>query len=118
MLASPPGSLGPPYALEQLSLANDVKAHMHEGSAKIVRGSVCLIGGAADLFVSLARNGEHDGWETSMTVVGSVPEPELTELVEGRILSLPFHDFKHPVYGTVMSMLDAELPCRLGQAVS
>lgn len=65
------------------------------------------------MFISLARHGEHDGWEASMTVLGRVPEPELTVLVEGKILSLPKHNFTHPTYGTVMSMLDKELPCRL-----
>ena len=79
----------------------------------LARGSVCLIGSASDLFISLAKNGEHAGWETGMTVLGSVPEPALTELVEGKILSLPKHDFKHPQYGTVMSMLNTELPCKL-----
>ena len=64
-------------------------------------------------YAVLAENGEHDGWETGMTVLGSVPEPALTDLVEGKILALPKHDFKHPQYGTVMSMLDKELPCRL-----
>ena len=108
------GSTGPPYALVQFSLeAPQLKSFPHEGTAKIVRGSVCLIGSASDLFISLARRGEHDGWETGMTVLGSVPEPALTDLVEGKILALPKHDFKHPQFGTVMSMLNKELPCRL-----
>ena len=110
----PEGSTGPPYALVQFSLdAPALKSFAHEGTAKIVRGSVCLIGGASDLFISLARRGEHNGWETGMTIVGSVPEPQLSDLVEGSILALPKHDFKHPQYGTVMSMLNQELPCRL-----
>ena len=49
-----------------------------------------------------------------MTIVGGVPEPQLSDLVEANILSLPKHDFTHPQYGTVMSMLDKELPCQLG----
>jgi len=36
------------------------------------RGAVCLIGKSIDLFISLARHGEHQGWESSMTVVGQV----------------------------------------------
>ena len=72
-----------------------------------------MIGGASDIFISLAKGDEHAGWEVSMTVLGDVPEPQLTELVEQAILSRPYHDFKHPQYGTVMSMLDSELPCRL-----
>ena len=51
---------------------------------------------------------------SGMTIVGSVPEPQLSDLVEATILSLPKHDFTHPQYGTVMSMLDKELPCQLG----
>jgi hypothetical protein len=111
----PHGSSGPPYALVQFSLSG--LSHLpHEGTAHIHRGSVCLIGGTSDIFISLARHGEHDGWESSMTVLGSVPEPELTALVEEKILTLPKHNFTHPTYGTVMSMLDTELPCRLRSA--
>ena len=47
------------------------------------------------------------------SVVGSVAEPALTELIDGCILVLPKHTFTHPQYGTVMSMLDTELQCRL-----
>lgn len=111
----PAGSNGPPYALVQFTLqANGaLRSLKHEGAAKIVRGSVCIIGSADDVFISLARNNEHNGWETGMIVVGSVPEPQLTELVEKAILSKPYHDFTHPQYGTVMSMLDKEMPCVL-----
>ena len=109
----PAGSNGPPYALVQFSLSGLDKMK-HEGSGtKIRRGDVCHIGGTSDLFVSLARGAEHDGWEQSMTIIGRVEEPQLTDLVEGAILALPKHDFKHPQYGTVMSMLDKERPCRL-----
>ena len=45
---------------------------------------------------------EHNGWEGSMTVVGHVAEPGLTELIEGRVLSLPKHEFVHPDFGTKM----------------
>mmetsp|Transcript_61647 Transcript_61647/g.163306 ORF Transcript_61647/g.163306 Transcript_61647/m.163306 type:complete len:112 (+) Transcript_61647:2-337(+) len=106
--------MGPPYALVQFSLEDKALASVpHEGSAKIARGSVCLIGSTSDIFISLAKNGEHDGWEGSMTVLGRVPEPALTDIVEGRILALPKHNFVHPDYGTHMSMLNTELPCRL-----
>lgn len=47
--------------------------------------------GTDNLFISLARRGEHDGWERGFTVVGSVPEPELSTLIEDVILSLPRH---------------------------
>ena len=106
----PAGSNGPPYALVQFTI-NDAGLDKlpREGAAKIQRGSVCLIGGANDIFISLARGSEHDGWEQSMTVLGHVPEAELTDLVEGAILSKPKHDFTHPQYGTVMSMLDTKL---------
>lgn len=110
----PAGSNGPPYALVQFTV-NDAGLDKlkHEGTAKITRGTVCLIGGTNDLFISLARGAEHDGWEQSMTVLGRVPDAELDSLVEGAILALPKHDFKHPQYGTVMSMLDKGLPLKL-----
>ena len=115
----PAGSNGPPYALVQFALGGRLELIelKHESSGrKIRRGDVCHIGGTSDLFISLARGREHDGWETAMTIVGQVPEPALTELVEKKILALPKHNFTHPEYGTVMSMLDAELPCKLTSA--
>ena len=110
----PAGSSGPPYALVQFTLpAAGLATSPHEGNAKITRGCVCHIGGTSDFFISLARNHEHEGWEASMTIVGTVPEPMLTELVEQAIMALPKYDFVHPEFGTVMSMLDPELPVRL-----
>jgi hypothetical protein len=122
-----------------------LKSHAHEGAAKIKRGSVCLIGTASDLFISLARRGEHDGWESGMTVLGNVAEVDLVPF-EAKIMALPRHNFTHPDYGTVsacrrieplasplaadaqharsatqygartVSMLDSELPCKLTSA--
>lgn len=111
----PNGSNGPPYALVQFSLESDAGLNTlpHEGDEKIARGAVCLIGGANDLFISLARGAEHAGWEASMTVLGHVPQPALDELIEGAILAKPKHTFTHPQYGTVMSMLDTKLPLTL-----
>ena len=111
----PAGSAGPPYALVQFTLddAPELKAHAHEGCAAVARGAVCLIGGASDLFISLAANGEHAGWESSMTVVGHVADEALRGVVEGEILAMPKHDFTHPQYGTVMSMLTEPVPCQL-----
>ena len=105
----PEGSTGPPYALIQFSLPSGglLDKLPHQGSRKIKCGSVCLIGSASELFISLARNNEHDGWETGMTVIGHVPEPSLTHLQQV-ILQLPKHNFTHPQYGTVMSMLNEE----------
>ena len=109
----PAGSNGPPYALVQFTLPKSgLSKHQHEGSAKIRRGSVCLIGGADDIFVSLARNGEHDGWEVSMTIVGEMQEPTLSEF-ESKILALPKHTFTHPQYGTKMEMLNEKVPAQL-----
>ena len=48
-----------------------------------------------------------------MTVVGHVPEAALSSQLEARVLALPKHTVKHPQFGTVMSMLDSELPCSL-----
>ena len=96
-------------------LGLSVEAHKADpawkwGNEKITRGAVCHIGGTNDLFISLAQNNEHDGWEKTMSIVGFVPEPAITEIVEKTILALPHHDFVHPDFGTVMSMLDKELP--------
>ena len=105
-----PGSTGPPYALLQFTIEGEVsalKSHAHEGNAKISRGSVCLIGGASDLFISLARRGEHDGWEGSMTVLGSVAEADLVPF-EAKIMALPRHNFTHPDYGTVSAACTIE----------
>jgi hypothetical protein len=113
----PPGSSGPPYALVQFALEGELKAELHaaprEGSTRIRRGHLCLIPKTSDLFVSLAPGEEHDSWSDKMTVVGTIAEPELTTLVEGAILSLPRHDFTHPQYKTLMSMLDSELRCHV-----
>ena len=85
----PAGSNGPPYGLVQFTLKNSgLSKHAHEGSAKIRRGSVCLIGGADDIFVSLARNDEHDGWEVSMTIVGPMSDPAHAEIADGRVGAL------------------------------
>lgn len=109
----PAGSIGPPYGLVQMTLQDDSLKALSPGGVKLTRGALCLIGGASDLFISLARNGEHDGWEGGMTVIGHVLEPELTTIVEGQILALPKHNNTHPHYGVVMSMLDTEIPCQL-----
>ena len=108
----PPGSVGPPYGLVQLSLDDSSLKGLAPGGVRISRGDLCLIGGASDLFVSMARNGEHDGWESGMTVVGRVLEPALTTLVEDVIMRMPTRNSMHPS-GVVMSMLASELPCRL-----
>ena len=62
--------------------------------------------------MSLARNNEHDGWEVSMTIVGTMSDPALAEF-EDKILALPKHDFVHPNYGTKMSMLNDKVPATL-----
>merc|ERR1719440_536708 len=100
-----PPSQGPPYALVQATLddPDGILAKMpHEGSVPIGSGSVCMIAGTSDFFISL---GDHAGWEASMTVLGQV-EPHALEKVVMLILQLRHHDFKHPTFGTVMSMLD------------
>merc|ERR1719408_626708 len=70
-----PPSQGPPYALVQASISDTggvLKTMPHEGSLPIERGSVCIIPGSSDFFISL---GSHPGWETSMTIIGHV-EPQ------------------------------------------
>jgi len=110
--AVPYGRDGPPYGLVQASIDDHdglLKALTHEGSQQIVRGSVCLIGKTSDIFVSLMP---HPGWESSMTVIGSMPESGIVEAVEPLLLR-PIHDFVHPKYKTVMALLDKPLRCRL-----
>ena len=109
----PPGSIGPPYALVQMSLNDPSLAALAPGGPRLTRGSLCLVGGASDLFISLARNGEHEGWEGGMTCIGKVLEPELSSLVEGVILQMPTRISMHPT-GVKMTMLAQELPCKLG----
>ena len=110
----PQGSNGPPYALVQFSLSDPSLAGLaHEGNTRISRGAVCLIGGSSDVFISLARHGEHESWSSSMTVVGHVPEDALRSQLEARVLALPKHTVKHRQFGTAMSMLDRDLPCSL-----
>ena len=111
----PPGSVGPPYGLVQMSLDDTSLARLAPGGQRLQRGSLCIVGGASDLFISLARNNEHDGWEGGMTCIGRVLEPELTTLVETIILKMPTKINVHPS-GVKMSMLAQELPCRLQSA--
>jgi len=108
----PPGSVGPPYALVQMSVDAPALGKLAPGGERLRRGSLCLVGGASDLFISLAKNNEHDGWEGGMTCVGQVMEPALTSLVEGLILPMPVKTTMHPT-GVKMTMLAKELPCRL-----
>ena len=114
-LPTVPGSSGPPYALVQWTLENAAAlgSLLQEGNQLITRGSVVLIQGTTDLFISLATHGEHESWSSSMTVVGNAAEPQLTQLVEGTILAQPRHTFIHPDYLTMMSMLDAPLECHI-----
>ena len=109
----PPGSIGPPYGLVQMSLNDSSLGRLAPGGERLRRGSLCLVGGASDLFISLARNNEHDGWETGMTCIGQVLEPALSSLVEGGILPMPTRTNVHPT-GVKMTMLARELPCTLG----
>ena len=109
----PTGSTGPPYALVQMSLNEPSLGRLTPGGERLERGSLCLVGGASDLFISLAKNNEHDGWEGGMTCIGRVLEPGLTSLVEGKILPMPTCTNMHPT-GVKMTMLAREMPCTLG----
>ena len=109
----PPGSNGPPYGLVQMSFNDSSLGKLAPGGEQLKRGSLCLVGGASDLFISLAKNNEHNGWEGGMTCIGQVLEPELTTLVEKIILPMPTKVNVHPT-GVKMTMLAQELPCTLG----
>ena len=47
----PPGSTGPPYALVQMSVDAPSLAQLKPGGERLTRGSLCLVGGASDLFI-------------------------------------------------------------------
>lgn len=52
---------------------------------------------------------DHETWGSSMTVWGSLADPESMEVVES-LLQLPYREVKHPTYGTVMRMLEHQVP--------
>ena len=101
----------PPPIIERLVVGSDTYSNQPFGQS--TEFTVTYRTRSARALVIDLDNGEHAGWEASMTVVGRVAEPTLAEIVEGKILALPKHDFTHPQYGTVMSMLNEPLSCRL-----
>merc|ERR1719313_2593121 len=68
--------------------------------------------GSNEIILSLA---EHRGWDASMTVFGHLGEDSL-RLVEA-IERLPIHNYVHPTYGTVMSMLNTPLGLTLAPSM-
>lgn len=100
--AVPQEGSGPPYGLLQGSLTGLLKAPAREGPDVLMRrGHVALIPNTKEFFINAM---DHGTWGSSMTVWGQVDEQGMT--VVSRLLGLPYHEVKHPTYGTVMRMLD------------
>ncbi|KAK3286096.1 hypothetical protein CYMTET_6331 [Cymbomonas tetramitiformis] len=100
--AKPETGFGPPYALVQGSLGPGLGKHSIEGRAPTHRGTVCLIAQTSEFFISV---GEHPEWNGSFIVWGEVEDMKVIDTVT----TLPYKDFKHPQYGTVMRMLLSEI---------
>ncbi|KXZ42740.1 hypothetical protein GPECTOR_121g441 [Gonium pectorale] len=97
------GGSGPPYGLLQGSLAGLVQVPPREGgNVEMRRGHVAMITNTKEFFVSAMG---HPGWGSTMTVWGELADAASMAVVEA-LLALPYHDVKHPTYGTVMRMLD------------
>ncbi|PNW86299.1 hypothetical protein CHLRE_02g080850v5 [Chlamydomonas reinhardtii] len=103
----PEGSSGPPYGLLQGSLAGLLKVPEHEGGPVFMRrGHVAMIPSTREFFINVM---DHESWGGSMTVWGDVADAASMAVVEAALL-LPYHDVKHPTFGTVMRMLDKQVP--------
>ncbi|KAG2446794.1 hypothetical protein HYH02_008354 [Chlamydomonas schloesseri] len=106
----PEGSSGPPYGLLQGSLAGLLKVPEHEGGPiSMRRGHVAMIPSTREFFINVM---DHESWGGSMTVWGDVADSASMSVVESALL-LPYHDVKHPTFGTVMRMLDEQVPFSL-----
>ncbi|KAL6753982.1 hypothetical protein V8C86DRAFT_2713182 [Haematococcus lacustris] len=99
----PAGSDGPPYGLLQGSLAGVVKAPPAEGTSLPLYGTVAMITGTTEFYISLM---DHSSWGGAHTVWGQV---ENMEVVEAIVKASKFTEFKHPEHGTVMRMMDPSL---------
>ncbi|PNH03138.1 hypothetical protein TSOC_010845 [Tetrabaena socialis] len=98
---------GPPYGLLQGSLAGMLRVPSREGgNIAMRRGHVAMIPDTREFFINVM---DHVGWGDSMTVWGELDGPASMSVVEAA-LRLPYHDVKHPTFGTVMRMLDEQVP--------
>ncbi|GAQ78099.1 peptidyl-prolyl cis-trans isomerases [Klebsormidium nitens] len=104
---------GPPYALLQGSLQADGLAFEEipmEGATVAVRGTVCLIGGGPEFFISV---GDHVEWDTAHTVFGHVI-PEDMPVVD-TLVALPT---RKDVWGqTEVQVLESPVQFALKRAV-
>ncbi|GFR49489.1 hypothetical protein Agub_g11428, partial [Astrephomene gubernaculifera] len=69
------------------------------------RGHVAMIPGTREFFINAMP---HPGWSSSMTVWGELADEPSMQVVEA-LLQLPYHEVRHPTYGTVMRMLDEQV---------
>ncbi|KAK3286097.1 hypothetical protein CYMTET_6331 [Cymbomonas tetramitiformis] len=83
----------------------EMKPNLRRASDRLMplsKGTVCLIAQTSEFFISV---GEHPEWNGSFIVWGEVEDMKVIDTVT----TLPYKDFKHPQYGTVMRMLLSEI---------
>ena len=68
------------------------------------RGHACTIPGTADFFIAAV---DHLEWGHAHTVFGHVSDMQVVDAI---LEMEPYHEFTNPDYGTLMRMLDSELP--------
>ncbi|KAK9829611.1 hypothetical protein WJX72_006871 [[Myrmecia] bisecta] len=104
--AVPKAGDGPPYGLLQGSLAALPAVPPQENRIVARRGHVCMIPETKEFFIAAK---DHTDWGASHSVWGEVQDMAAVTT----ILNQPFHQITHPQYGTVMRMLDTEVPFRI-----
>eukprot|EP00240_Pyramimonas_obovata_P012700 CAMPEP_0118945668 /NCGR_PEP_ID=MMETSP1169-20130426/42729_1 /TAXON_ID=36882 /ORGANISM="Pyramimonas obovata, Strain CCMP722" /LENGTH=229 /DNA_ID=CAMNT_0006891437 /DNA_START=395 /DNA_END=1079 /DNA_ORIENTATION=+ len=97
-----------PYGLVQGSLGSDFTLGLvpEFKGVSVDRGAVCLIPGTTDFFISVM---DHPEWTDSFIVWGRVEDMTVVDA----ITRLPFTEYRHPKYRTLMRMLAKELPFSL-----
>lgn len=105
------GSLGPPYGLLQGSLANINGDFTREGNVVARRGHVCSIPATKEFFIATC---DHSEWGTAHTCWGEIDD---MTVVDG-IIEAPYRNYTHPDYGTLMRMLEREVPFQLGAGLT
>eukprot|EP01025_Chloroclados_australasicus_P033644 TRINITY_DN3435_c1_g1_i1.p2 TRINITY_DN3435_c1_g1~~TRINITY_DN3435_c1_g1_i1.p2 ORF type:complete len:198 (+),score=3.08 TRINITY_DN3435_c1_g1_i1:80-673(+) len=95
---NPKVGAGPPYGLLQGSLSGLQGNTVLEGHVSIRRGDVCMITGTQEFYIATMQ---HEDWSSAHTVWGRVRNMEAVD----KIIRLPYSNYKHPQYGTVMRML-------------
>lgn len=90
--------LGPPYGLLQGSLGPSVKPPPREATTQLLRSHVATILGTTEFYIALM---DHLDWSQAHCAWGVVEEWTTVS----RMLALPYRNFTHPDYGTVMRLM-------------